>query len=1207
MDANTWSELINVLTFGIWKNTKVEVTAVGEDKGGSGVKEVLYYKSDAEVVLSRDDLNDLYSNGEFIDKAITVEADERFTVYACIVDGAGNYDFISTDGIIYDNTESVITIQPEKPNEYGYYNSDVKVGILVNENVNDGTAYSGIQKISYTITTDGKETYRQDLYSFSKNAETGEITIKDWASGEEKVTELTGDVPLYDQLKSTWSGSITVDAKANNSDDVKVIVYVTDNAGNSVNNEENPCELKINSTPPTATLTSNDTAANTDEDGHGYFAAERTLELTITDRNTTFNEDNAIDGFDVTATDAKGEKIKDENGKVIEQPYTLGQWRHDGDVHRVTVTFPYDANYKWSYKYTNKADLSFATDEINTENCASPFGFTVDTTAPFGTVTVKSAEGRVAQWDELAQGALHFGFWSREKITLRGTFNDLTSPIAKVEYYKVSATNASDGTVALKPRELDAVTNWQRFEGFDVLANEQFVVYIKVTDQAGNYCYLSTDGLIVDDDAPVAETIAPEITLQPQQPVNGIYNGNVKVDITVKDPLTGGTYSGLKKVSYKVFNMGELTQEETLFVFDSQNPQQGDLKQNIVRTITVDSELNNSNDVVVRVYAEDNAANSSEQKITLKIDTTAPTINVSYDNNNADSQTYFKANRTATIVVTERNFNPKDVNVKITGTGGSIPTLSEWRETKGSGNLDNTRWTATVTYSVDGDYSFDIAYTDLANNPCPGAQYGNSVAPKTFTIDKTIPVIRVTYDNNEAQNTNYYKAARTATIMINEHNFSTDRIQITLSASDDGVAVKTPAVSGWTNNGDTHTATIAFADDAFYGFDIAYTALAGNAAADFERQNFYVDQTAPALAITGVKDKSANKGDVIPKITYSDTNFDANAVEITLVGANRKDVSLEGEYQDIHNGAEFTFKNFEENKEIDDIYTLRAKLTDKAGNTSEEVITFSVNRFGSTYALSEAAEKLNGTYVQTPIDVVITETNTDEIKNIKLTLFKNNETIVLNEGEDYAIELTGGDGQWYHYTYTIFANNFENDGVYRLTLHSEDAAGNVAENTLDTKESAISFGVDSTNPTITVTNLESDETYALESIRVSMSANDNLMLAFVAVYLDDYDKVYKSWSAEEVAEILSTGNSFEFDVDGNSTKAHKVKIVCTDAAGNETIEEITDFYVTTNLFVRFYTNTPLFIGSIVGVVALIGVIIFLIAKKKKTNKAVNAK
>ena len=681
----------------------------------------------------------------------------------------------------------------------------------------------------------------------------------------------------------------------------------------------------------------------------------------------------------------------------------------------------------------------------------------------------------------------------------------------------------------------------------------------------------------------------------------------MKVDITVKDPLTGGTYSGLKKVSYKVFNMGELTQEETLFVFDSQNPQQGDLKQNIVRTITVDSELNNSNDVVVRVYAEDNAANSSEQKITLKIDTTAPTINVSYDNNNADSQTYFKANRTATIVVTERNFNPKDVNVKITGTGGSIPTLSEWRETKGSGNLDNTRWTATVTYSVDGDYSFDIAYTDLANNPCPGAQYGNSVAPKTFTIDKTIPVIRVTYDNNEAQNTNYYKAARTATIMINEHNFSTDRIQITLSASDDGVAVKTPAVSGWTNNGDTHTATIAFADDAFYGFDIAYTDLAGNAAADFERQNFYVDQTAPALAITGVKDKSANKGDVIPKITYSDTNFDANAVEITLVGANRKDVSLEGEYQDIHNGAEFTFKNFEENKEIDDIYTLRAKLTDKAGNTSEEVITFSVNRFGSTYALSEAAEKLNGTYVQTPIDVVITETNTDEIKNIKLTLFKNNETIVLNEGEDYAIELTGGDGQWYHYTYTIFANNFENDGVYRLTLHSEDAAGNVAENTLDTKESAISFGVDSTNPTITVTNLESDETYALESIRVSMSANDNLMLAFVAVYLDDYDKVYKSWSAEEVAEILSTGNSFEFDVDGNSTKAHKVKIVCTDAAGNETIEEITDFYVTTNLFVRFYTNTPLFIGSIVGVVALIGVIIFLIAKKKKTNKAVNAK
>ena len=36
---------------------------------------------------------------------------------------------------------------------------------------------------------------------------------------------------------------------------------------------------------------------------------------------------------------------------------------------------------------------------------------------------------------------------------------------------------------------------------------------------------------------------------------------------------------------------------------------------------------------------------------------------------------------------------------------------------------------------------------------------------------------------------------------------------------------------------------------------------------------------------------------------------------------------------------------------------------------------FSANRFGSTYALSAATEQLNGSYVQTPQDVVVTETN----------------------------------------------------------------------------------------------------------------------------------------------------------------------------------------------------------------------------------------
>lgn len=288
-------------------------------------------------------------------------------------------------------------------------------------------------------------------------------------------------------------------------------------------------------------------------------------------------------------------------------------------------------------------------------------------------------------------------------------------------------------------------------------------------------------------------------------------------------------------------------------------------------------------------------------------------------------------------------------------------------------------------------------------------------------------------------------------------------------------------------------------------------------------------------------------------------------------------------------------------QEIADKLQMLVEAKYKAGNTTEKTILFSANRFGSTYALSAATDQLNGSYVQTPQDVVVTETNPDALQNIRITLFKNNQTIILQEGTDYRIEVRGGNGQWYEYIYTVLAKNFADDGVYRLTFYSEDAAGNIAENTLDTKKQEIGFGVDKTKPNMVVTNLESDTTYPLENLTVSLSAGDNLLLQSVVVYLDDYSKAYKTWTAEEVAAIVADQGEFTFDIPGDSTGAHQVKIVCTDAAGNEQTEEITNFYVTTNLFVRYYNNKPLFFGSIAAVVVIAGVVIALAAGKKKKN------
>lgn len=1103
--------------------------------------------------------------------------------------------------IVVDKTAPKLELALEAANTNGYYNKSFTATV---NGINDPDDYSGIQSVEYWVVKDRTET------------EQGTVTQR------EMLYTYTEGGDILQELKEL---SFTVDAGKNNSDNVVIYVQVTDRAGNVYTTP--PQAVKINSTSPTIEIKfgkenefGEEKPVNVVEENgteRGYYDAVRTATVTITDRAST------------QALDAVTFDIKDTVGNDVRSKVKITDWSNavdpetnlvDPDKVSCKVTFSGDANYIWSISYTNKAGLSALADKDQTKSVnavtygETPYCFTVDTKAPTGTITANTyvVGGKDPTsspvWEALIDSKnLTFGVWANDKIVITHNEGDETSPIKSKEYFVQKFGTDDKKKAPLTVDELDklAQQKWTDIgKTTEFTPNQQLVVYLKITDMAGHVTYLSTNGLVVDNERPHEEFTAPEIVKVSGLTNNKIYNGDVSVEVSANDPVENGVYSGLKQVTYtvyngKVYNEKDATQQGVLYSWDGKAPccqsKEG-------MGFTVDAKKNNSNDVHILLTAEDNAGNVTSMEYSIKIDITKPIIDIEYDKNAADSGTFFRESRRATITVTERNLDPAAVQVSIKNTDGTIPTISKWSKTDGNGNMDNTQWEATIEYTAEGDYTFAIACTDQAGNPNEPVHYADgTVAPTAFTIDKTRPTISVTYDNNSALNGNYYNANRTATVVVTEHNFDASRVNITLRATDDGADIALPTVSGWTSSGDRHTATIAYRRDGLYTFDIDVTDKAGNTSVDFTEQTFYVDTTAPTLEITGVADRSANNGDIIPVVSYSDTNYDDAQVSITLTGAMRKGVALDGSYADQHNGKVFTFKNFAKEKEVDDIYTLAATLTDKAGNTTEKTILFSANRFGSTYALSAATEQLNGSYVQTPQDVVVTETNPDALQNIRITLFKNNQTIILQEGTDYRIEVRGGNGQWYEYIYTVLAKNFADDGVYRLTFYSEDAAGNIAENTLDTKKQEIGFGVDKTKPNMVVTNLESDTTYPLENLTVSLSAGDNLLLQSVVVYLDDYSKAYKTWTAEEVAAIVADQGEFTFDIPGDSTGAHQVKIVCTDAAGNEQTEEITNFYVTTNLFVRYYNNKPLFFGSIAAVVVIAGVVIALAAGKKKKN------
>lgn len=639
--VNLWDKILNKLTFGLYSKKTVDVRAEAEDE--TSPVRIQYYKTGNPLAMDEKEL-DQQKFKDYQDFSVT--SPEQFVVYLKISDYAGNYVYINSDGIIVDQEASHITLTREEPNENNIYNKDVMVTVKVQE----PNPYAGIKTIEYWVEADGKETQRQTLYSFDyvrdagNNSNGGTLTITDWATGKETKSEFEGEVPTQSQLKREWNGNIVVNSKKNNSSDVIVYVRTEDNAGNVGTDS---VKLDIDITRPEIKVSYDN---NADNNGNGYFPANRTATVEIKKRTNHFNEEKANKGILITAVDANGKAV--DAGEMISAWKTTEGTTPDDAIHKATISYYADANYTFAISYRDQAGN--VNKKVNTGTSVAPYQFTVDKNAPTGTITSKTAEGRSDSFRRLV-GRLTFGIWSKSEITVSASAEDITSPIASVQYYKTSDAEA------ITKKELNEITEWKNFKPFSIKSDQQLTIYLKIMDKAGNTSYISTNGMIVDRTDPRTESIAPEVSISPEQPVNGIYSGNVGVQIKVQDPQVHGAYSGLKTISYRVLNMGNETQSGVLYQFDKTAPKQSELRKDWSGSITVDSTLNNSNDVVIEVFAEDNAKNSSTNTESIKIDITKPEITVRYDNNSPDSEKYYKDARTATIVVNERNFDPKDI------------------------------------------------------------------------------------------------------------------------------------------------------------------------------------------------------------------------------------------------------------------------------------------------------------------------------------------------------------------------------------------------------------------------------------------------------------------------------------------------------------------------------------------------------------------
>lgn len=723
---------------------------------------------------------------------------------------------------------------------------------------------------------------------------------------------------------------------------------------------------------------------------------------------------------------------------------------------------------------------------------------------------------------------------------------------------------------------------------------------MKVTDRAGNVSYFSTESGFV------ADMTGPSINLECTNlnaARNGIFNpsaGTVKFRVTAQDVETE-TYSGIKEIWYEVHAEGNASGSiERVTVFNAEESGEEAQRQNKTeRTcnfeVPIDARFN-SNTVIVTAHAVDLAGNEVTDSETVSIDITAPTIQVTYDLNSPLNERYYNATRTATVTVKERNFDESAMRFNITNTDGTMPSISGWSHSAAQGVSDETIHTCYVTFAADGDYTFAVNTTDLAGND------SETVTTPDFTIDQTDPTIQVSYDNNSDAENGYFNAERTATITVTEHNFNAAEVNAAITARLQGTGVSAPGLGSWSTRGDVHTTTVNFSADADYTFDIDYTDLAGNAAADYQGDTFTIDQTVPEVEFFDIVDKSANKDLVAPGVTYSDINYSESGVKITLKGAKPEhdEKELTGTRTDIANGESIKMDDFAHTKANDDLYTLTAAITDKAGNVTEQSVTFSVNRFGSVYVFSDATEKLlDDYYAKEEQDLVVTEINVDTLVNNGISYGRDGELVNLEKGSDYTVKESGSDVSWKEYQYTIDKKNFEEEGHYTVTIDSEDRATNVQNNKV--KDSDIEFVIDKTAPSVVITGVENGEQYRADSRDMTVNVADNMAMGTVDIYLGDGITPDKSYKA---SEIERTGGALTYTI-GNADEFQNIKAVARDAAGNEAETEGVSVLVTSNLLIQYVNNTPLLVGSIIVILLIAGGACwyFLIFKKKKNEQA----
>lgn len=606
----------------------------------------------------------------------------------------------------------------------------------------------------------------------------------------------------------------------------------------------------------------------------------------------------------------------------------------------------------------------------------------------------------------------------------------------------------------------------------------KYQINIEITDNAGN-CKAYEAEFFIDKAAPQIDRIDFSILTSDgvgsttefvEELVYGYYfKADFIVTVNVSDELPS---SGLNEIRYRfVPYVNGAKQEE---ITGSQKISDGKAQLTVPKGFkgqifmeAFDNVANRSGEKTVRAFIVDNAAPDI-----------AITDNVSTSYQDAAGNKLYVEDNSITVQITDmvsgireigyaksaelNAYDRKVIAVNNAGYKVGDDLGDGWIVSATDANLV-TRVTKTFLFGEDdNDVVLTIDAMDNSLNRMEG------VKSKTFTVDKTNPIINVSFRDDEDDDL-YYSQNRIADITVIERNFNADRINILI----ENTFGQVPAFSFTERSKTEYVAAIDF-DEGDYTFNVNGTDLGNHSATvSFSGGNeslFHVDKTNPVVeenfdSFTDSSTDNSFNSDKTVTIKVTEHNFDPDLTNLLVfrksAGAEHSTEGLADVTYEALSGAEWNgegdIHTLSFTVSQDAVYRVEITPSDLAGNISD-------NRSTTVFEIDQTPPVVtskNGMVVSSedtdfldiypysrkdePAPTVeFEDLNLDHI-NYALTVYipdhtdTDAETVIrpvrvyLEEDQNQSGKIMGG---------KFVLPDFVEDGVYALELTAVDVAGN---------------------------------------------------------------------------------------------------------------------------------------------------------------------